>query len=136
MSISMKSMMIFLEGLLPFFLPLIGLLTPHLFGFSSHALESDPHCKGSVCVCSIPFTNIHCNEDLFFFEMNPSSFLIQNAWLHLAPVLRSVNTSSHSLTVLLIPCFSYLCFIFFSPIHLEENVHAPDSGWKLQSVFP
>lgn len=37
----------------PFFPPLIGLLplTPHLFGFSSpHALESDPHCKGSVCV--------------------------------------------------------------------------------------
>lgn len=47
--------------------------------------------------------------------MIPSSFLIQQAWLHSAPVLRSVNTSSHSLTFFFLffpppPCFSYLSF--------------------------
>lgn len=65
--------------------------------------------------------------------MNPSSFLIQQAWLHSAPVLRSVNTSSHSLTFLFFPFFSYLHFFFF--FIFEKNVHAPDSGWKLRCDF-
>lgn len=97
----------------PFFPPLIGLLplTPHLLGFLllMH-LSLIPTVK-ALCVCSIPFTNIHCDEA--FFEMNPSSFLIQQAWLHSAPVLRSVNTSSHSFNLFFFPCFSYLHFFFF-----------------------
>lgn len=121
----------------PFFLPLIGLLTPHLFGFSSHALESDPHCKGSVCVCVqsllLTFTAMRI---FFFIEMNPSSFLMQNAWLHFGT---SVEECEHFISFfnrLVYSMVQLFIFSFFPPIHLEENVHAPDSGWKLQCVVP
>lgn len=131
MSISMKSMMIFLEGLLPFFPP-DWPLAPHPtpFGFSyPHALESDPHCKGSVCV-QFPFTNIHCDVRLFLNEpfqlLNPTS---------LATFGTHVEEYEHFISFFKLRFFMFQLFWGGFPLIFEENVHAPDPGWKLPCDF-
>lgn len=113
-------------------------LTPHphtLWVFFSCTRVWSPPLRLSVCVL---FTNIHCDVPWGFFWDEPFRLLNPTS-LALAPMLRSVNMSSHSFNVFFLPRFS--CFsLFFSSSFWRKcsctRFRVETAMWNCNFLYP